>query len=84
MPIAPARHVHVASVDGDLVFLDAVRDEYLCLGRDAARPIIARLTGASREIDDLEALLFAQGLIVGCSLPAWPGNPPATAHSDLG
>lgn len=41
-------HVHLADVDGDLVLMDAKRNQYFCIARDAAATVRGELVGGNR------------------------------------
>jgi len=84
--LALAPDVHLAVVDGDLVFLDAATDQYLCVARRRSDPVLAALVG-SRSVHDTEKVLAAlldERLLVGsCDSTPWLGALPCTASRDL-
>lgn len=66
MQLAP--HVHVASVEGDLIFLDARSDRYSCITRSEAHCLLSLLSG--EEPNGGEQAEFAQELLeAGLLLP---------------
>lgn len=85
--LALAPDVHLAVVDGDLVFLDAAADQYLCVARRRSDPVLAALAGHV-DIHDPEqviaALLDARLLIEARHPANWSGAPACTARDDLG
>lgn len=82
-----APNVHLAVIDGDLVFLDAVKDQYLCVARRRSDPVLSALNG-NLHVHDPEqvvaALLDEQLLVEACDFTPWSGAPAYTARSDLG
>lgn len=81
-------HVHLAEVDGDLVFLNARDNRYYCVARPAAASIAVLLSGRlhdDSQIKDLIDDLTAAGLVAVSS--AGSGSPPQrlemTAQADF-
>lgn len=65
MPIGPANYVHIADVDGDLVFFDTERDDYIAVTQcDAVATSVALHGGPIDLDDDVLAALLEQGLLV--------------------
>ncbi|MBO9378360.1 lasso peptide biosynthesis B2 protein [Sphingomonas histidinilytica] len=79
-----ALDVHLAIVDGDLVFLDAARDEYLCVPRRHKSAVMAAMTGTPSPSDLLDALSEEGLLVESPAGTAWAGPMPTTAGTDLG
>lgn len=81
-----APDVHVARVDGDLVFLDAAKDQYLCVARHDSDAVMAALDGAMSPAhgSDLLAALVDEHLLVPSNRLA-PSPVPVveTARDDL-
>jgi hypothetical protein len=62
--VKPAPQVHVANVNGDLVFLDATRNRYVCLPRSQACEIVRLLAGDDAVCPNpILAELVAAGLL---------------------
>lgn len=82
-----APDVHLADVDGDLVFLDAAADQYLCLTRRSSRGVLSALADPAGPVgqNDILDALVAERLLVERADPApWPGPVAETARADLG
>lgn len=80
-PLCLAPDVHLALVDDDLVFLDATRDDYLCVSRRHKAEILAAMRGAAPSSDLLDEVRGAGLLIDGHR--RWSGPCARTACSDL-
>lgn len=79
-----APDVHLAIVDDDLVFLDAARDEYLCVPRRHKPAVMAAMIGTPSPSDLLDALSEEDLLVESSAGAAWEGPMPTTAETDLG
>lgn len=85
MPIRLPAHVHLAEVDGDLVFLDARRNQYACVARGAAGPARQALAGSDlpNRDDPVIAELGAAGLILADAQgPGWTPLARPAPHAD--
>ncbi|KRB82892.1 hypothetical protein ASE00_12885 [Sphingomonas sp. Root710] len=85
--VSLAPDVHLAVVDGDLVFLDAASDQYLCVARRHGAAVLAALAMDASCTDSHEILdaLIAERLLVEQANPApWAGRVAETAQADLG
>lgn len=78
MPIGPANCVRIADVDGDLVFLDIERDDYIAVARcDAVATSVALHGGPIDLGDDVLAALLEQGFLA-VSPCSWSPEPRTT------
>jgi hypothetical protein len=59
-------NIHMALVDGDLIFLDAELDRYSCITRSDAGPVMSALGGSPMlgDMDDVTSELQEAGLLV--------------------
>jgi transglutaminase-like putative cysteine protease len=78
-----APNIHVAEVDGDLVILDAINDDYICISVGARRRagIVSMLADDLPE--ELVQALLAEGLLVSAARSDWPDPLARTATADL-
>ena len=83
MSMRLAQDVHVASVEGDLIFLDARHDRYSCITRSDAASVLALLDGEGDDAlsSDVAQELVEAGLLVPGEARAFPAatREPATA-----
>ena len=86
MHITLPAHVHMAQIDGDLVFLDARRNQYSCVARGGAASVYAALgdgAGAAQG-DPVVAEMMRDGLVLpGRAGGAWTPLARAAPHTDF-